>query len=114
MKTRSSKNQATFIDKFFVPAPARTAFYERMRINRNFIKNLPGFIEDAAYEYTDNEGNLICVTVAQWETREAVDSAKEAVQAEYKKQGFDAAEMFKRLNITADRGIYTTLDEKNN
>lgn len=102
-----SKDQVRFIDKFFVPFEAKTAFYHRMRINRNFIEKLPGFIEDAAYEYTDDKGNLICITVALWENQEALNKAKEAVQAEYKKQGFDAAEMFKRLNIVADRGIYT-------
>lgn len=106
---RAYKDKVSFIDKFFVPAAAKNEFYARMGINRNFIKKLPGFIEDTAYEYTDSDGNLICVTVAQWESREALNKAREAVQAEYKKQGFDTAEMFKRLNITADRGIYTEM-----
>lgn len=107
LQRRQSKDRVSFIDKFLVPAIARQEFYERMNINRNFIKTLPGFIEDAAYEYTDDQGNLICVTVALWENHEALAKAKEAVQAEYRKQGFDAAEMLKRLKITADRGIYT-------
>ncbi|MBT1696204.1 ester cyclase [Fulvivirgaceae bacterium PWU4] len=109
---KAGKDQVQFIDKFFIPAAAKQAFYERMHINRDFIKKLPGFIEDAAYEYTDNDGNLICVTVALWENREALNKAREAVQAEYKKQGFDAAEMFQRLNIKADRGIYTEVEER--
>lgn len=107
---RAGKDQVQFIDKFFIPAAAKKEFYERMRINRDFIKKLPGFIEDAAYEYTDNDGNLVCITVALWENREALNKAKEAVQAEYKKQGFDAADMFRRLNITADRGVYTEVE----
>jgi hypothetical protein len=61
-------------------------FYERTSINRKFIKILPGFIEDAAYEYTDKDGNLICITVAVWENVQALNKAKEAVQAEYKKR----------------------------
>ena len=101
--------QVNFIDKFSVPPAAQKEFYERMSINRSFIKKLPGFITDAAYEYTDDNGNLICVTVAQWESRDAFNKAREAVQAEYKREGFDAAAMFKRLNITADRGVYTAL-----
>jgi len=104
------KNHINFIDKFFIPASARPEFYKRMSINRNFIKKLPGFIEDAAYEYTDGNGNLICITIAQWENMEAIDKAREAVQAEYKKEGFDMAGMFKRLNIQADRGIYKELE----
>lgn len=109
---KAGKDQVQFIDKFFIPAAAKQEFYERMHINRDFIKKLPGFIEDAAYEYTDNDGNLVCVTVALWENREALDKAKEAVQTEYKKQGFDPAEMFQRLSIKADRGIYTEVEER--
>ena len=108
---RAHNGQVNFIDKFFVPAAAIAAFRERVQVNRNFIKKLPGFIEDAAYEYTDHDGNLICITVALWQSQEALNKAKEAVQAEYKKDGFDPAEMFKKLNITADRGIYTQLHD---
>lgn len=104
-----SKDKVSFIDKFFVPGAAKKEFYERMRINRSFIKGLPGFIDDAVYEYIDPNGNLICITIAHWENNEALNKAKEAVQAEYKKQGFDTADMFKRLNIVADRGVYTEL-----
>jgi predicted ester cyclase len=104
---KAHSGQVNFIDKFFVPAAAINEFQERVHINRNFIKTLPGFIEDAAYEYNDNDGNLILVTVTLWQNSEALNKAKDAVQAEYKKQGFDAPAMFKRLNITLDRGIYT-------
>jgi hypothetical protein len=79
---------------------------ERMSINRKFIKTLPGFIGDAAYERTDEQGNLVVITVAEWANEDVLKKAKEAVQAEYEKQGFDMAGMFQRLNITLDRGIY--------
>lgn len=104
---KAHKGQVNFIDKFFVPAAAKREFYERVSINRGFIKQLPGFIRDAAYEYTDDNGNLIFVTVAEWESREALGKAKEAVQEEYKQQGFDMPAMLKRLHITVDRGVYT-------
>ncbi|MCS3797762.1 ester cyclase [Niastella sp. OAS944] len=104
---KTKKDQVNFIDKFFVPAASIKEFKDRVNINRTFIKKLPGFIEDAAYEYTDKDGNLIFITVALWQNSEALNNAKEAVQTEYKKEGFDAPAMFKRLGITADRGIYT-------
>lgn len=104
-------NRTVFIDKFFVPAPGKEEFYERMQINRKFIRSLPGFIEDAAYACTDKEDNLICVTVAIWEDLKALNMAREAVQEEYRRQGFDPAEMFRRLNITADRGVYQKLKD---
>jgi predicted ester cyclase/heme-degrading monooxygenase HmoA len=108
---KTHTGQVTFIDKFFVPVAARQEFYERMGINRSFIKQLPGFIRDDAYECTDDKGNLVCVTLAQWESREAFNKAREAVQAEYAKQGFDIGAMLKRLNITLDRGVYTEVKE---
>jgi steroid delta-isomerase-like uncharacterized protein len=111
-KKKIFADKVSLIDKFFVPAAAKKEFYERVSINRNLIKTLPGFIEDAAYEYTDAEGNLIYVTVAQWQNKEVFNNAKEVVQTEYKKQGFDMNEMLKRTNIVIDRGVYTELAEK--
>lgn len=100
------KDHINFIDKFFVPANAKQEFLERVDINRNFIKDLPGFIRDTAYEQLDEDGNLIFITVAVWKNKDVLEKAKQAVQAEYKRQGFNPAEMFERLNITMDRGIY--------
>jgi predicted ester cyclase len=108
---KANHGQVNFIDKFFVPAAAKNEFLERVHINRTLIKTLPGFIEDAAYEYADNDGNIIFVTVACWENKEALAKAKEIVQAEYKKQGFDMSAMLQRLHITVDRGIYNQVQD---
>lgn len=105
------KDKISLIDKFFVPAASKAEFYERMHINRSFLQHLPGLIRQDAYAYTDKDDNLVCVTVAQWESKEAIEKAKSAVQAEYKREGFDMQGMLKRLNITIDRGIYTDVDE---
>jgi heme-degrading monooxygenase HmoA len=99
-----------FIDHFIVPQNAKPEFVERMNINRTFIKTLDGFIEDNVYERTDEKGNSIVVTVAVWQNEEAIKTAREAVQAEYKRQGFNMPEMLKRLDITMDRGIYERLE----
>ena len=104
---KHGRETVRFIDKFLVPANAKTEFMQRVNFNRNFIKKLPGFIEDAAYERTDEKDNIIFITIAVWENEQAVKKAKEAVQAEYKRQGFDLAAMLERLNITIDRGVYT-------
>jgi len=106
------KTSISLIDKFFVPAASKAEFYERMHMNREFLKNLPGLIRQDAYEYTDHDGNLICVTIAEWESKEVIEKAREAVQAEYKKEGFDMPGMLKRLNITMDRGIYHEVSEQ--
>jgi len=103
----ASTEAPRFIDKFFIPAAGIAEFHERMKINRDFLRTLPGFIKDVAYEHPDDKGNLICITVAEWASMDALNKAKEAVQAEYKKEGFNPAEMFQRLNISMDRGIYS-------
>ena len=108
--TTNQTTERIFIDRFIVPQKSKQEFLERMNINRNFIKTLPGFIEDSAYERYDEQGNLICVTVAVWASEEAIKKAREAVQAEYKKEGFDLQAMLERLNITMiERGVYTKL-----
>jgi steroid delta-isomerase-like uncharacterized protein len=104
------KGEVDFIDKFFVPADGIDEFRKRTTINRRFIRTLPGFIADAGYERKDEQGDLICITVARWANMEAVGKAKGAVQAEYQKEGFDPMAMMKRLNITIDRGLYTEFD----
>jgi heme-degrading monooxygenase HmoA len=101
--------QQIFIDKFIIPQASKNEFLERMNINRSFIKKQPGFVGDSAYERIDEKGNLVCVTIAIWENEDVLKSAKEAVQAEYKKQGFNLAAMLERLNITIERGAYTKM-----
>lgn len=95
-----------FIDKFTIPESAKGEFIARMTINRDFIATLPGFIEDTVYESIDEHGNFLCITIAVWESEDALNKAKEAVQTEYKKQGFNPAEMLERLHIAMDRGVY--------
>lgn len=95
-----------FIDKFFIPKNAIEEFKQRVTINRDYIKYLPGFIKDTAYENLDQSGNLHFITIAVWESQEALDNAKIAVQAEYQMQGFNPGEMMERLDITMERGIY--------
>lgn len=106
------KSSISLIDKFFVPAASKAEFYERMHFNRHFLTNMPGLIRQDAYEYTDHDGNLICVTIAEWESNEVIEKAKEAVQAEYKREGVDLPAILKRLNITMDRGIYKEVSEQ--
>lgn len=95
-----------FIDKFLVPEKAIQEFKERSNMNMSFIRKLPGFIEDDTYERSDEQGNLIYITVVVWENEDAIKKAKAAVQGEYKRQGFNPMEMMERLHITLDRGTY--------
>ncbi len=102
---RSNKRKI-LIDKFIIPQSAKKEFDVRVKINRDFIKTLPGFMEDSAYHRTDENSDFILVTVAIWENDDAIKKAKEAVRAKYQKEDFDMQGMLNRLGITMDRGIY--------
>lgn len=111
LPTEKTNMRQILIDRFIVPLNAKEEFLKRLHINRDFIKNLPGFVEDAAYEETDAKGEIKYITVAVWENAEALDKAKNTVLAEYQKQGFDVVEMYKRLNIKIERAIYKKMDK---
>ena len=100
-----------FIDKFIVPKSAIEEFLQKMNYNRNFIKNIQGCDSNTGYERTDENGNLIAITIVVWESEDALNKAKEVVQAEYNRINFNPAEMMSRLNITIDRGIYTEIED---
>ena len=99
-------NELCFIDKFLVPKNSIEEFTQRMNYNRNFIKNLPGFIEDRVYERKDEEGNLHIITIAVWASQDHGDDAKNAVQSEYKRIGFNMPAFIEELNIKHERGLY--------
>src|SRR5438445_177694 len=59
METIQAKKSDTLeqilIDKLIVPEKAKQEFIERLNINRNFIKQLPGFVNDIVYERSDGQ-----------------------------------------------------------
>jgi predicted ester cyclase/heme-degrading monooxygenase HmoA len=101
-----NKEEVRFIDRFLVPKNSIEAFRQRMNYNRNFIRHLPGFINDEVYQQKDEAGNLIVITIAVWADEEKVNNAKNAVQAEYKRIGFNPLEFYSQLNIKLERGHY--------
>ncbi|HET6991579.1 MAG TPA: antibiotic biosynthesis monooxygenase [Bacteroidia bacterium] len=109
-KKRTETSEQILIDKLTVPPKARQEVIERMNMNRNLIKKLPGFIKDKVYEGTDENGNLIFITIAVWESSDAIKKAKEVVQIQYQAEGFNLQDMLERLNILFDRGIYKNAD----
>src|SRR5258708_12512180 len=66
---KSQALERIFIDRFMVPQKSKQEFIERMNINRNFLKNLPGFVEHTIYERNDKQTNLICVKFPFWPTQ---------------------------------------------
>jgi predicted ester cyclase/heme-degrading monooxygenase HmoA len=103
---KESKESVSLIDKFFIPRNSIPEFSAQLQINKKFIKTLPGFIRIEEFEHKDEAGNLNFVTVAFWEKQSSVDSAKAAVQTEFKRTGFNPVDFYERLNIKLERGLY--------
>ncbi|MCF8245681.1 MAG: ester cyclase [Saprospiraceae bacterium] len=110
--TPSNENTVYFVDKFFVPKASIDEFTKQVRYNRAFIANLSGYIRGEAFEKPDQEGNLTIMTIAVWENQDKLNEAKQIVQAEFKRIGFNPNEFYQRLNIKMEREQYSTFKEK--
>jgi len=95
-----------FIDKIAVPKAVITQLTERLDYNTAFLAKQPGLVKNMHYQRTDAQGNLVIITVAIWESNEAVEKAKAAVQEDYRRQGIDLTETLKAWGVTIDRGLY--------
>ena len=107
----TNENTVYFIDKFFVPKTSIDEFTKQMKYNRAYIANLSGYIRGEAFQKVDDEGNLAVMTIAIWETQDKLDEAKQSVQTEFKRIGFNPVEFYQRLNIKVEREIYIGLKE---
>lgn len=95
------------IDSFFVPDAAREEFTAAMHRNRAFLHTLPGFRGHVAFEKAGGPTTFNVVTIAVWESQEAVDKVGEEVRAYYKKIGFDLPAMLARWGVRAEPGNFT-------
>jgi heme-degrading monooxygenase HmoA len=109
--TPVNENAVCFVDKFFVPKNSIEEFIKQMKINRAFIANLSGYIRGEAIEKTDSEGNKTIITIAIWENQDKLDKARQSIQTAFKRNGFNPAEFYQRLNIKMERDIYSRLKE---
>jgi hypothetical protein len=97
------------VDKFKIPAAAKEEFLARVRAIHEILRTIPGFVEDFLLEQRLASSDLKIVTIAIWENAQAFDSAKSIVQQQYKKIGFNPAEMIEHLGIEADMADYTMI-----
>jgi heme-degrading monooxygenase HmoA len=99
-------NQQFRIDAFSVPAGARSEFEAAMHQNVAFLEKLPGFKGHMVFEKTSGPTTFDLVTIAVWESPEAMASAGEKVRAYYQSIGFDMRAMIARWGVTASLGYY--------
>lgn len=94
------------IDAFTVSETSRDEFESLMHRNLAFIKTLPGFMSHLVFEKINGPTNFNIVTIAVWESSEAVSAASEKVRAYYQSLGLDLPATLARLGVTASLGYY--------
>ncbi|MCT8333011.1 antibiotic biosynthesis monooxygenase [Leptospira sp. 85282-16] len=93
------------IDRFQLPKEAKDVFLKRVKINRDFIKTLPGFLGDEVY-FCEKNKNISFVTVAKWKDSDSLENAKALVFSEYQKQNFHMTDFLEKNSIQLEREIY--------
>jgi heme-degrading monooxygenase HmoA len=94
------------VDSFFVPDGARPEFNEQMRRNQAFLETLAGFRGHLVLEKTGGPTTFNVVTIAVWESSEALEKAGKEVRAHYQKFGFDMPAMLARWGVRAELGNF--------
>jgi heme-degrading monooxygenase HmoA len=103
---RRERMEIVLIDKFVVPEASKARFLQEVQRSAAIIKTLPGFVEGFVYEKTgDGTGNAV-VTTAVWKDEDAFRNAKQSAAEEFRKIGFDPAEIMKSLNVEIERAVY--------
>jgi heme-degrading monooxygenase HmoA len=105
-----SKQHVFRVDRFNVPAAAREEFLGRVSATHKLLASQRGFVRDVLLEQAAGPGSFNLVTMAEWESQEAVEGAREAVTALHRELGFDPRTMFSRLGIHAELGNYLPVD----
>jgi len=95
------------IDNFFVPDAARAEFEAQMRQNQAFLETLPGFQGHVVFEKTGGPTSFNIVTIAVWESPEALEKAGLDVRAHYQKVGFDMSATLARWGVKAELGNFS-------
>jgi hypothetical protein len=105
-------NQHVFrVDRFNVPRSARSEFVGRVRDTHKLLAQLPGFVRDVLLEQSAGPDEINLVTMAEWESQEAVEKAKAMVGELHRQMGFEPRAMMARLGIRAELGSYRPLAE---
>lgn len=113
LKNQGFTDQPIFrIDKFVVPAAARSEFVARVLETHEVLWQQDGFLGDRILEKSSGPAEFNFVTIAQWRDQDAVNKAGQAIAALRRRTGFDPHVMFAQLGIKADLGNYAPLSEE--
>ncbi len=106
MNTKDMADTVYRVDKFIVPSESRDVFLERLRHIQAFLREQPGCVEDVILEQTGGPGRFNIVTIVIWENPQVAETARAVAAEQYKREGFNPAELMSQLGITADMAAY--------
>ena len=108
LETLVSPTMQFRIDAFSVPAASRAEFETAMHENSAFLATLPGFRGHTVFEKTSGPTTFNIVTVAAWDSAEAMKAAGDKVREHYQQIGFDMQATIARWGVAASIGAYRT------
>lgn len=97
------------IDRFEVPAVARSSFLEKVAMTHAALRRQPGLVFERIVETEAGQGKSRIVTIAAWANAEAIAAAREAIAAVHRAEGFDARAFLAHHGIDAEMGTYHAL-----
>jgi len=97
----------TTIVLFELPAENVDEFIAFWHHIQNFVSEQPGMIDGVGHRATDADGPFQFVNVVRWDSAESLDSALQAVVAEFHKRGADIGEKFERLGVKQTQSNFT-------
>jgi heme-degrading monooxygenase HmoA len=106
LDSRANPSLEVRIDAFSVPAASRSEFNAAMHENIAFLAKLPGFKGHTVFEKTSGPTTFDVVTLAAWDSPDAMKSAGEKVREHYRAIGFDMQAAIARWGVTASIGSY--------
>lgn len=94
------------VDKFKVPEAAQSQFQTRAIEAQDFLRRQPGLVESRLLRESGGPGVFNFVSIAVWESAEAVAAARDAMVAYQKSIHFNPDEFRAKMNIEADVAAY--------
>jgi heme-degrading monooxygenase HmoA len=105
-----SSDETFRVDRFTVPEAARDEFLAQIAETHRMLRTLTGFVRDAILEKPAGPGEIVILTIAEWDSTDAIANARKAMQDHYAESGFEPQEFMARLGVTPELASYHRVD----
>ena len=99
------------IDRYVVPKASRDEFLVGVRKMAVFLKTLDGCVRTLAVEAPLSLETISVITIAEWDSAEAIRNAFPKVRAMHQESGNNPGANLKRLGVTAEQAEYLPITD---